>query len=199
MLDHNKCVWVKNFKLININGLTIKIYICKAFDTACWDSLFETLYLFKFPPSFIEWIKACITSTMFSIKVNGYLAGYFKGSRGLKQRDPLSPYLFILIMELNWGSLQSGYLFHWRTKECRLTHLFFADDILIFCHGSPTPISIINSCIFSFSLFFLSSFLMCIKANVFLLTLIHLFLRTCILSLSVSLYVPYQLDSWVFP
>lgn len=95
---------------------------------------------------------------MFSIKVNGSLAGYFASSRGLRQGDPFSPYLFVLVMEmlslkLNEGSMKQEFKFHWRTKKARVTHLFFADDILIFCHASMPTFSIIHSCISSFSLY----------------------------------------------
>lgn len=47
----------------------------------------------------------------------------------------------------------SEFKYHWKTKECRLTHLLFADDILIFSHACVQSISIINSCIQSFSLY----------------------------------------------
>lgn len=136
----------------------IKIDLRKPFDTLRWEFLFDILTKFRFPLIFINWIKACVTTAMFSVKINGSLAGFFPSSRGLRQGDPLSPYLFVFVMEmlslnLNKGSMEPSFKFHWRTKACNISHLFFADDILIFCHADLQTISIIHSCIQSFSLY----------------------------------------------
>ncbi|XP_074283246.1 uncharacterized protein LOC141607796 [Silene latifolia] len=61
-------------------------------------SIFENIMLtqslhFHFPAKFRKWIKGCITSTWFSLKVNGDHVGFFKGASGLRQGDPLSPFL----------------------------------------------------------------------------------------------------------
>ncbi|CAN0888287.1 Putative ribonuclease H protein At1g65750 [Linum grandiflorum] len=53
-----------------------------------------------FPAQFIGWIGSCLRSVMFSIALNGGLVGYFEGRKGLRQGDPLSPSLFVLIMEV---------------------------------------------------------------------------------------------------
>lgn len=72
---------------------------------------------------------------------NGTVSGYFKGKRGLRQGDPLSPYLFVIAM--NYLSLmldreaRSGNLsYHQHCHKTKLTHLSFADDLLIFVDGS---------------------------------------------------------------
>lgn len=56
-------------------------------------------------------------------------------------------------MRLNWGTMQNGFKFHWRVKESKVSHLFFADDILMFCHGNVQSVNIINFCIQSLSLY----------------------------------------------
>lgn len=128
----------------------LKVDIQKAYDTVDWDFLRRILMGFGFHTRMIGWIMECVTTTSFSISINGSLHGYFKGNRGLRQGDPLSPYLFTMVMEIFTLMLHrevrnSGlFKFHRYCSKMDLINLCFADDLFIFMHGDVGSASIIH-------------------------------------------------------
>ncbi|XP_074298718.1 uncharacterized protein LOC141629644 [Silene latifolia] len=114
--------------------------------------------LYGFPPRFTKWVLACVTSSHFSLNINGSVEGFFPGQRGLRQGDPLSPYLFVLCMEVLSRLLRTlpthpGFSYHPKCVKVKLTHLIFADDLLVFTREDLPSIQAVNSCLSLFAAF----------------------------------------------
>lgn len=124
----------------------IKLDIHKAFDSLNWSFIFNAMARMGFPQNYIAWVRICVTTTMFSVKINGSLEGFFEGRLGLRQGDPLSSYLFVLAMEILSACLKRStavteFQYHWRCKDVKLHHIIFADDVFLFSHGDMGSVS----------------------------------------------------------
>ncbi|GJR75171.1 putative reverse transcriptase domain, reverse transcriptase zinc-binding domain protein [Tanacetum coccineum] len=133
-----------------------KVDIQKAYDTVDWEFVRRILHGFGFHARMVSWIMECVSTTSYSICINGNLHGYFKGNKGLRQGDPLSPYLFTLIMEvltlmLHRRVLDSGiFTYHMYCSRLDLINLYFADDLFLFTYGDVHSAGIIKEALDEF-------------------------------------------------
>ncbi|GKE74383.1 RNA-directed DNA polymerase, eukaryota, reverse transcriptase zinc-binding domain protein [Tanacetum coccineum] len=106
----------------------------------------------------VLWIITCVSTSTFSICVNGVSHGYFKGRKGLRQGDPMSPYLFTLVMEIfNLIMIKKiedshKFKYHFGCKEIRLAHLCFADDLLVVCNCDKDSLKVVKEALNEFSM-----------------------------------------------
>ncbi|KAL0408136.1 UNVERIFIED_CONTAM: putative mitochondrial protein [Sesamum radiatum] len=87
--------------------------------------------------------------------LNGSLYGFFSGKRGLRQGDPMSPALFLLCMEffsrtVKRNTANSEFNFHPKCEKLKITHLLFADDLMLFSRGDLPSVHILMECLQEF-------------------------------------------------
>ncbi|GJY49333.1 reverse transcriptase [Tanacetum coccineum] len=138
--------WLKNRKDGKREALALKIDMSKAYDRVEWHFIRAVLGKFGFPTRFTNLIMACVSSVSYSFNINGQVAGHVTPARGLRQGDPISPYLFIMCAEVLSSmirkSVTQGHIHG--VKVCRgapaISHLFFADDSIFFLRASSADV-----------------------------------------------------------
>ncbi|GKA67444.1 RNA-directed DNA polymerase, eukaryota [Tanacetum coccineum] len=138
-------------------AMVFKVDFAKAYDSVRWDYLDDVLFSFGFGVKWRSWIKGSLISGMASVLVNGSPTSEFQFHCGLKQGDPLAPYLFILVME-------SLHLSVSRTVEAgiftgikidsalSISHLFYADDAVFIGEWTDSNLRSIIQMLHCFSL-----------------------------------------------
>ncbi|GJQ89092.1 RNA-directed DNA polymerase, eukaryota [Tanacetum coccineum] len=122
--------WCKHKKQ---QAMVFKVDFAKAYDSVRWDFLDDVLVAFGFGSKWRLWIRGSLYSGMASVLLNGSPSLEFEFHRGLKQGDPLAPYLFILIMNLFPQSISravdAGIFWGINiSDDLNISHLFYADD-----------------------------------------------------------------------
>ncbi|XP_026397067.1 uncharacterized protein LOC113291789 [Papaver somniferum] len=126
-----------------LNGtMALKLDLSKAFGRLEWNILIKVLDSFGFSKDFCNLIMQCVSTTSISVLLNGSPCDQFEPTRGVRQGDPLFPYLFILAMEYLSSSLLVAETNKTITsikvsrKAPPISHLLFDDDILIFVQAN---------------------------------------------------------------
>ena len=160
MLIANKCLDSRLKR--RTPGVLCKLDIEKAYDHVNWDALFYLLERMGFGDRWRRWLRTCVSTVCFSVLVNGSPAGFFGSSRGLKQGNPLSPLLFLLIMKVlsrilkkteEGGFIQCFHVGPINSTSIRVSHLLFANDTILFSDASREQILSIRLVLSCFQVF----------------------------------------------
>ncbi|KAF3675337.1 hypothetical protein FXO37_05924 [Capsicum annuum] len=134
----------------------IKVDIQKAYDTMDWHYLNQAMDGLGFPQNFTNWVMQCVTTSSYSLLINGELTKPFEATRGLRQGDPMSPFLFAIVIKYLSRSLkeleqQRDFNYHPLCKKLHLTHLSFADDLLLFARGDTNSVKLLHEKFITFT------------------------------------------------
>lgn len=137
----------------------LKVDYFKAFDRIRWDFLIQVLHHLNFPAKWITLIQQCISTTLLQIMINGSPTDPIKPQCGLRQGDPLSPYLFLL-----WLNVLSHHLQMQQNNSAivgvkivqqgpRVNHLFFTDDSVLFFKANINSCTVVKLLLDDFALY----------------------------------------------
>lgn len=142
LITHEVLHYLKNSKAEKQVSMAIKTDMSKAYDRLEWEFISMVLDRMGFHPIFLNLIMQCISTVSYMFIINGATRGFVEPERGIRQGDPLSPYIFILCSEVLTGlciSAQSKGLITGvsiATHCPSITHLLFADDTMFFCRAN---------------------------------------------------------------
>lgn len=116
----------------------------KAFNKPNWNFLIHMLRQKGFKDKWINWIYGCMSTICYSIIINGKQRGYIQATRGIRQGDPLSPFLFVIAMDYLSNLMEDarskgiikGYVS--RNNLVQISHLLFVEDILLLSIDNAT-------------------------------------------------------------
>ncbi|XP_042016222.1 uncharacterized protein LOC121764232 [Salvia splendens] len=141
------------WKGVTSPNMVLKLDMEKAYDRVQWSFLLKVLGKMGFLEKWLMMIGNCITPCWFSVLINGSVAGFFKSTRGLRQGDPISPSLFILAADY-LSRLLDHLILDRKEMLCRtarytmgISHLAYADDIMIFSQAKSSSILQITECL----------------------------------------------------
>lgn len=142
----------------NVFGLVVKVNLEKAFDNISWSCLDYTVSRFGFGMVWRNLVKWCLSTARFSMTINGSASAMFRSGKGIKQGDPISHFLFIMIVEVLSVMIKKAadmdLIVGFKPSEnaFSITHIQFADDLIVFLDGDVEQIQNLKNILLAFEL-----------------------------------------------
>lgn len=138
--------------------LIFKTDFSKAFDSVSWSYLIDLMTKMNFPSIWLDWMYTCLSTATANVLVNGSPSGEFKLQRGVRQRGPLSPFLFLIDAEglslllkkaISEGLIQAATV---GRQSLPISHIQYADDTIFITDGSRQNVESIKWLLKNFEL-----------------------------------------------
>ena len=142
---------MKTKKTGKVGFMALKLDMSKAYDRVEWIFLEKLMLKMGFHENWVRMVMETVRIVSYSILINGSPQGFIKPTRGIRQGDPLSPYLFLLVSEgvnglinksVAMGDLRGFSLCKYGPQ---ISHLFFTDDSVIFCRAKMGDVQALQS------------------------------------------------------
>jgi hypothetical protein len=164
LVDRNQCAFIRkrcihdNFMLVQQTArflhrgkeprVMLKLDIARAFDSVSWGFLMEVLQKIGFGPRFREMVSLLLATASTRVMLNGEPGPPIWHRRGLRQGDPLSPSLFVLVMNslnrLLAKAAELGLLRRLARRDLVTSVSLYADDVVIFCHPDEVELGVVR-------------------------------------------------------
>ncbi|KAE8708292.1 hypothetical protein F3Y22_tig00110348pilonHSYRG00365 [Hibiscus syriacus] len=151
LVAHELIHYLKGSKNGPNKGAAIKLDMEKAYDRVEWGFLLDVMLRMGFDCSFVNLVRKCISTVSFQVRINGVLSDSFIPERGLRQGDPLSPYLFLFCAQglsallLKAQSRNEIKGIRASIRGPRISHLLYADDNPLFVKNSMEEVCKVKS------------------------------------------------------